>query len=132
MSHPIAPRARVIGVALGIVVALAGCDGPFAVFPGGAIGGEATPAPARWSPDGSHGLAQLETRGAEGPYSVNIAYTIESGVLYVNAGDTETQFAGHQLRNKREYNSAWANWAMDAPNPALQSCRGSCLYSFPA
>ena len=91
MFHANAPRLLAIGVVLAFSIFAAACDGPFVVFPGGAISGEAAPAPARWSPDGDYGTCQLETRG-DGPYSVNIAYTIDGGVLYVNAGDTETQW----------------------------------------
>ena len=36
-------------------------------------------------------MVQLETR-PEDPYSVNIAYTLLEGRLYINAGDTETEW----------------------------------------
>ncbi|MGI9590879.1 MAG: nitroreductase/quinone reductase family protein, partial [Myxococcota bacterium] len=39
-----------------------------------------------------HGTTQLETRPDE-PYSVNVVFTVVDGALYVNAGDTETQWA---------------------------------------
>jgi hypothetical protein len=74
-----------------LVLGAVGCDGPFVVFPGGRIDGEVRPAPPTWGDDGEYGFAQLETRPGD-PYSVNIAYTIHSGALYVNAGDTETQW----------------------------------------
>lgn len=68
-----------------------GCSGPFAYFPGAALEGEVKPVPADWAFAGDYGLAQLETKPAE-PYSVNIAYTIMDGGVYINAGDTETQW----------------------------------------
>jgi hypothetical protein len=76
---------------LALSVASLGCNGPFLLLPGGALSGEATPVPADWSFAGSAGTAQLETRG-DAPYSVNIAYTVVGGALYINAGDTETQW----------------------------------------
>ena len=43
---------------------------------------------------------QLETR-PEDPYSVNIAFTVLGGRLYVNAGDTETQWVKNIAANPR-------------------------------
>lgn len=68
-----------------------GCNGPFLLLPGGELTGEATPIPTDWRFAGSSGTAQLETR-PEDPYSVNIAYTVIDGALYINAGDTETRW----------------------------------------
>ena len=73
------------------LLALVGCGGPFLVFPGGKLSGESRPAPDDWSFAGDYGMTELETRPAD-PYSVNIAYTVVDGVLYINAGDTETQW----------------------------------------
>jgi hypothetical protein len=74
-----------------LVVAAAGCNGPFGLLPGGQLDGEARPAPSDWSFAGDYGTVQLETRPGE-PYSVNVAFTILDGRLFINAGDTETQW----------------------------------------
>ena len=76
-----------------ILLALAAlaCNGPTFVFPGGALDGEQKPVPSDWSFAGDYGTIQLETRPRD-PYSVNIAYTVLDGRLYVNAGDTETRW----------------------------------------
>ena len=70
-----------------------GCEGPTGFFSGGALSGPVATAPDGWVlPSGaSWGTGQLETNPAD-PYSVNLNYTIVEGVLYVNAGDTETQW----------------------------------------
>ena len=68
-----------------------GCNGPMGLLPGGPLDGESQPAPSDWAFAGDYGTAQLETRASES-YSVNLAYTIVDGVLYVNAGGTETQW----------------------------------------
>lgn len=75
---------------LSIFTAL-GCNGPFAVVPGGRLGGDVRPVPSDWVFAGDYGTIQLETRPEE-PYSVNIAYTVIDGRVYINAGDTETQW----------------------------------------
>ena len=59
------------------------------LLPGGKLEGEVRAAPPDWTFAGDYGTVQLETR-LEDPYSVNIAYTIIDGQLYINAGDTET------------------------------------------
>ena len=68
-----------------------GCNGPVFVLPGGSLDGEVRATPADWSFAGDYGTVQLETR-PDDPYSVNIAYTVVDGRLYINAGDTETQW----------------------------------------
>ena len=73
-----------------ILIAL-GCNGPFAVLPGGQLDGDVMSSPPDWAFAGDYGTIQLETRPEE-PYSVNIAYTVIDGSLYINAGDTETQW----------------------------------------
>ncbi|MBW2271498.1 MAG: nitroreductase family deazaflavin-dependent oxidoreductase [Deltaproteobacteria bacterium] len=85
---------------LSLLVALAtsGCNGPFGLLPGGALEGEARPLPPEWSFAGDYGTAQLQTKPEE-PYSVNRAYTIVGGVLYVNAGGTETQWVQNIAAN---------------------------------
>ena len=74
-----------------LVLAAAACNGPFGLLPGGALDGAVRAAPDDWSFAGDRGTCQLETRPGD-PYSVNIAYTILDGRLYVNAGDTETRW----------------------------------------
>ena len=76
------------------------CSGPVGLLPGGALDGPEPPAPADWTFAGSAGTAQLETRPDE-PYSVNLAYTILGGRLYVNAGDTETQWVENMSADPR-------------------------------
>ena len=80
-----------VALVVAAALVLVACSGPFVMFPGGALEGDAQPAPASWASVGEHGTAQLETLPAD-PYSVNIAYTVMDGVLYVNAGDTETRW----------------------------------------
>ena len=74
-----------------LVLTASGCNGPFLVLPGGELEGEVRPSPSDWSFAGDYGTVQLETR-LEDPYSVNIAFTVIEGSLYINAGDTETQW----------------------------------------
>ena len=77
---------------LAIALSALGCGGgPFGLFPGGSLSGETRPPPALWSSLGTAGTAQLETNPAE-PYSVNLAFTVVDEKLYLNAGDTETQW----------------------------------------
>lgn len=74
-----------------LLLLLGGCNGPFGLMAGGRLDGSSAPAPADWAFAGSSGTLQLETRPEE-PYSVNLAYTVLDGVLYLNAGDTRTQW----------------------------------------
>ena len=83
-----------------LAIALAGCNGPIGLMSGGALEGESRPAPEDWSFAGDYGTAQLETQPAE-PYSVNLAYTIVDGVLYVNAGGSETQWVKNMSADPR-------------------------------
>ena len=73
------------------ILSVFGCNGPFALLPGGRLDGGVEPAPADWAFAGDYGTIQLETQPDE-PYSVNIAYTVIEGRVYINAGDTETQW----------------------------------------
>ncbi len=81
-----------------LVAAAIGCNGPFVLLPGGALDGETRPSPADWTFAGDYGTCQLETR-PEDPYSVNIAFTVLGGRLYVNAGDTETRWVNNMGAN---------------------------------
>ena len=72
-----------------LVFTASGCNGPLLVLPGGRLEGEVKPSPSDWSFAGDYGTVQLETRPEE-PYSVNIAFTVIEGSLYVKAGNTET------------------------------------------
>ncbi len=85
-------------VALPLVLAALGCNGPMGLLPGGELDGEARPAPADWAFAGAYGTVQLETR-PEDPYSVNVAFTVLGGRLYINAGDTETQWVKNIASN---------------------------------
>jgi hypothetical protein len=70
----------------------AGCSGPTSLLPGGRLDGDPAPARSDWAFAGEYGTGQLETR-PENPYSVNVAFTVLDGQLYINAGGTETQWA---------------------------------------
>ena len=71
--------------ALSFSLILAGCSGPFAVLPGGALEGEASRAPTDWSFIDRIDTIQLETNPAD-PYSVNIWVIARDDALYVHAG----------------------------------------------
>jgi hypothetical protein len=78
-------------VALVLFLLAAGCNGPLPFMSGGRLAGEEQSAPSEWTLAEDFGVVQLETR-PEDPYSVNIAYTLLEGRLYINAGDTETEW----------------------------------------
>ena len=75
-----------------------GCGGPTGLLPGGALSGEPAATPSDWRFAGDAGTIQLETNPEE-PYSVNLAFTVMDGLLYINAGGTETQWAKNIARN---------------------------------
>ena len=85
-------------LAILIMVSSLGCNGPFVLLPGGELDGDFERTPANWTFAGDYGTVQLETN-PEDPYSVNIAYTVMNGKLYINAGDTETQWVQHMTVN---------------------------------
>jgi hypothetical protein len=81
-----------------LLAVMSGCSGPLPFMSGGQLDGEERPAPGDWTLEEDFGLGQLETR-PDDPYSVNIAYTIVEGQLYINAGDTETEWVKHMDAN---------------------------------
>ena len=83
-----------------LLVVASGCNGPLGLMAGGKLDGEVRPAPGDWVFAGDYGTVQIETR-PEDPYSVNIAYTIIDGRLYINAGDTETAWVKNLDVNPR-------------------------------
>ena len=76
------------------VLSAVACNGPFVLLPGGELDGELASTPSDWTFASGYGTVQLETN-PEDPYSVNIAYIVMNGTLYINAGDTETQWVQH-------------------------------------
>jgi hypothetical protein len=70
---------------------LFGCNGPFAVFPGGALSGSVKPTPASFDFARETSTIQLETN-PDDPYSVNIACAVVDAQLYVSAGDNQSQW----------------------------------------
>jgi hypothetical protein len=84
--------------ALPLLLAALACNGPIGLLPGGELDGEARRAPSDWSFAGEYGTVQLETR-PEDPYSVNIAFTVLDGRLYINAGSTETRWVKNIASN---------------------------------
>jgi hypothetical protein len=101
--RPTAASARLLSVPRPIpllLLALLACNGPFGLLPGGSLEGNSAPAPADWSFAGDYGTAQLETRPGD-PYSVNLAYTVMDGRLYVNAGDSETRWVENMSEDPR-------------------------------
>ena len=85
-------------IAILLMLSTLGCNGPFVLLPGGKLDGELLSNPSNWRFAGDYGTVQLETH-PEDPYSVNIAYTVMNGRLYINAGDTETQWVQHMTAN---------------------------------
>ena len=84
------PKTLVIGI---LLLSLA-CNGPLPFMSGGALDGAVLPTPAEWTSIKESAVVQLETRPGD-PYSVNIASTVVDRVLYINAGDTETEWVKH-------------------------------------
>ncbi len=89
-----------VGFVLFLTCFSVACEGPFGLASGGGIEGTVAAVPDDWSFVGASGTAQLETR-PEAPYSVNLAYTLLDGALYLNAGDTRTQWVENMLQDPR-------------------------------
>ena len=87
---------RLLGLLL--LLSIASCNGPLPFMSGGRLDGEVQPVPQNWALAEDFGVVQLETR-PEAPYSVNVAYTLMGGRLYINAGDTETQWVKNMDAN---------------------------------
>ena len=85
-------------VSLLLLHVVLGCSGPVMLLPGGSLTGESTPAPSDWVFAGDYGTVQLETR-PEDPYSVNVAFTVVDGEIYLNAGNTETRWVKNMTQN---------------------------------
>ncbi len=81
-------------------VVFSSCNGPLPFLSGGKLEGAVQPAPTSWAFAEDFGVIQLETRPAD-PYSVNIAYTVLEGALYIYAGDTETEWVKHMNADPR-------------------------------
>ena len=83
---------------LALAILTLGCRGPTFTFPGGALDGPVATVPTDWASKGDSGMAQLETDPVD-PYSVNLLFTVVSGALYINAGDTETRWVQNIAAN---------------------------------
>lgn len=77
---------------------LLACEGPTAVFPGGALSGPVKEAPASFAFARDAGTVQLETR-PDDPYSVNIACAVVGDALYVSAGDNRAEWVDNMEAN---------------------------------
>jgi hypothetical protein len=74
-----------------LALLLAGCGGPFLVFPGGALSGVVMTEPVDdWSFVDATFLV-LETRPAD-PYSVELNYVVKDGKLYIDPAEGRTWF----------------------------------------
>ena len=87
-------KTSVLVLALSLCATLAGCGGPFVLFPGGALEGTASPIPDSWAFTDEVGTVQLETRPAD-PYSVNIWVIAIDDNLYVHAGASRNTWVEH-------------------------------------
>lgn len=90
---------RALRIALALSLSsLAGCGGPTAVFPGGALDGPVQATPQSFAFASDAGTVQLETR-PENPYSVNIACAAVGDQLYVSAGGNKSQWVENMEAN---------------------------------
>jgi hypothetical protein len=86
-------RSHLVFVAF-LAISLAGCGGPFALLPGGALEGPLAPVPTDWSFSDAVSTVQLETRPVD-PYSVNIWMIGMAGDAYVHAGASRSAWVEH-------------------------------------
>lgn len=75
----------VLFLGLMLTASVAGCGGPLALLPGGALEGPTVATPESWSFTDAVKTVQLETLPAD-PYSVNIWVIAIDDHLYVHAG----------------------------------------------
>jgi hypothetical protein len=87
-------------IAFLVLPLLLACEGPTAVFSGGALQGPVEPLPAGFDFARDAGTVQLETR-PEDPYSVNIACTVVGERLYVSAGGNRAQWVENMEADPR-------------------------------
>ena len=73
-------------LALVLIGALAGCGGPFLMFPGGALRGDVVKEPVRdWS-FAEDAFVDVEFRPSD-PYSVELNYFVRDGRLYLDPAE---------------------------------------------
>lgn len=78
-------------VLMAALLALAGCGGPFLVFPGGELAGEVVTEPVDdWS-FADDAFVDLETR-PDDPYSVELNYIVRDGKLYIDPAEGRDWF----------------------------------------
>jgi len=74
-----------------MLISVAGCGGPFLVFPGGALSGEVVTEPVDdWS-FAEDTFIDVEFRSPE-PYSVELNYIVRDGMLYLDPAEGRTWF----------------------------------------
>lgn len=80
-----------------LLVALAGCGGPWGPLHGGRLAGIAVATPvADWSFAADQRLMQIEVRPSD-PYSVNVNFLLVDGRLYVDIGQSSDWNRWRQL-----------------------------------
>src|SRR5262245_61214074 len=72
---------------------LCACNGPFLLASGGKLDGPVKPAPASFASAENGATIQLETLPDTKPYSVNVTSAIVGDGLYVNAGNSRSQWS---------------------------------------
>lgn len=77
-------------------VAAAGCNGPLAFIPGGALEGPEQVA-ASWEEAEAHENLELETRPQD-PYSVRVNFVLREGALYIDP-DPARGWYGHMVED---------------------------------
>jgi hypothetical protein len=84
---------RGVALVLAVLVAGAGCSGPFLIFPGGELAGEVVTEPATGWSFVSDRFVDLETR-PDDPYSVELNYFVVDGQLYIDPAEGR-KWLGH-------------------------------------